>query len=277
MRRILLAGLVTGLFSCLGPMGMGQSSGDKKPLRNSLGVEFARVPAGSFRMGSPTGEKDRLDTETPHTVRLTKGFWMGAHEVTQEQYARVMANRPAHFQGDKLPVEKVSFGEALEFCQKLSALAEEKAAGRKYRLPTEAEWEYACRAGTSTPFSFGEALNGKQANHNGAQPYGTASAGPNLEKTTPVGSYAPNAWGLYDMHGNVWEWCADWYGPLEVDEAIDPSGADKGTGRVLRGGSWANAGKNCRAADRYGYDPTSRKNYLGFRVVLVLEKDQPLK
>lgn len=271
MRGLLLAGLITGVYSCLGQIAVAQPSGEKKPLQNSLGMEFARVPAGSFRMGSPAGEKDRLDTETLHTVRLTKGFWMGAHEVTQEQYARVMGKRPAHFQGDKLPVEKVSFEDALEFCQKLSALAEEKAAGRKYRLPTEAEWEYACRAGTSTPFSFGEALNGKQANHNGAQPYGTASAGPNLEKTTPVGIYAPNAWGLYDMHGNVWEWCADWYGPLGPDEVADPAGAVKGTGRVLRGGSWANAGKNCRAADRYGYDPASRKNYLGFRVVLDMQ------
>lgn len=242
--------------------------------KNSVGMEFAPVAPGSFQMGSPAGEKDRLETETPHTVRIGKGFWMGIHEVTQKQYAQVTGGDPAHFKGDNLPVEKVSFDDALDFCRKLSALPQERAAGRSYRLPTEAEWEYACRAGTNTPFHFGESVNGMQANHDGTKPYGTSQSGPNLGKTAPVGSYPANAWGLHDMHGNVWEWCADWYGPLAADAVTDPKGADKGAGRVLRGGSWANAGKNCRAADRYGYAPSSRTNYLGFRVVLEISQSE---
>ncbi len=242
--------------------------------KNAVGMEFAPVAPGSFQMGSPAGEKDRLETETPHTVRIGKGFWMGIHEVTQKQYAQVTGGDPVHFKGDNLPVEKVSFDDALDFCRKLSALPQERAAGRTYRLPTEAEWEYACRAGTNTPFHFGESVNGMQANHDGTKPYGSGQKGPNLGKTAPVGSYPANAWGLHDMHGNVWEWCADWYGPLAADAVTDPKGADKGAGRVLRGGSWANAGKNCRAADRYGYDPSSRTNYLGFRVVLEISQSE---
>ena len=242
--------------------------------KNSVGMEFAPVAPGSFQMGSPAVEKDRLETETPHTVRIGKGFWMGIHEVTQKQYAQVTGGDPAHFKGDNLPVEKVSYDDALDFCRKLSALPQERAAGRTYRLPSEAEWEYACRAGTTTPFHFGDATNGTNANHDGTKPYGTSQNGPNLGKTVPVGSYPANAWGLHDMHGNVWEWCADWYGPLAADAVTDPKGADKGAGRVLRGGSWANAGKNCRAADRYGYDPSSRTNYLGFRVVLEISQSE---
>ncbi len=254
---------------------VGQESPERQ--KNSVGMEFAKLSQGVFQMGSPQGEKDRLETETLHRVGISKKTWMGVHEVTQAQYARVTGESPSHFKGDNLPVEKVSYDDAVDFCRKLSALPQELAAGRSYRLPTEAEWEYACRAGTTTPFHFGDATNGTQANHDGTKTYGNIPSGPNLGKTAPVGSYPANAWGLYDMHGNVWEWCADWYGPLAVDETIDPQGAAQGTGRVLRGGSWANHGKNCRAADRYGYDPASRKNYLGFRVVLEQKKDQPLK
>ena len=269
--RGLMAALAGLLFTTAG---ICQKKAGVVRQKNAVGMEFAPVAPGSFQMGSPAGEKDRLETETPHTVRIGKGFWMGIHEVTQKQYAQVTGGDPAHFKGDNLPVEKVSYDDALDFCRKLSALPQERAAGRTNRLPTEAEWEYACRAGTTTPFHFGDATNGTNANHDGTKPYGTSQNGPNLGKTVPVGSYPANAWGLHDMHGNVWEWCADWYGPLAADAVTDPKGADKGAGRVLRGGSLANAGKNCRAADRYGYDPSSRTNYLGFRVVLEISQSE---
>ena len=242
--------------------------GGPKNLKNSIGMEFVPLPGGKFQMGSPGNEPDRIDTETSHTVTLTQAFRMAAHEVTQEQYEKVMGKNPSHFRGARLPVEQVNHADALQFCRSLSDLPAEKAAGRKYRLPSEAEWEYACRAGTATPFHFGAALNGTQANCNGEFPYGSDRKGPFLAKTSPVGSYPPNAWGLHDMHGNVWEWCADWYGPLQEAGSEDPPGGFQGVSRVLRGGSWSNHGKNCRAADRYGYDPVLRRNYLGFRVVL---------
>ena len=146
-------------------------------------------------------------------------------------------------------------------------MPEEKKAGRKYRLPTEAEWEYACRAGTMTPFNFGSQLNGRQANCDGTRPYGTDTKGPNLEKTSPVGTYPANAWGLYDMHGNVWEWCSDWYGEYPSGSVTDPSGPARGWQRVYRGGDWRVDAVNCRSADR-GCDPSIRSRLIGFRVVM---------
>ncbi len=196
---------------------------------------------------------------------------MGVHEVTQAQYAQVMGKNPSDFQGDNLPVETVSYKDALEFCQKLSDLPAEKAAGRKYRLPTEAEWEYCCRAGTSTPFHFGNELNGTQANCDGNNPYGTTKKGPYLEKTSPVGSYPANAWGLYDMHGNVWEWCQDWYGDYPKQSVTDPRGPEVGSGCVLRGGSWRDGAAFCRSAYRNWRDPSSRSDGFGgygFRLAL---------
>ena len=147
-------------------------------------------------------------------------------------------------------------------------MPEEKKAGRTYRLPTEVEWEYACRAGTTTPFHFGSQLNGRQANCDGTVPYGTDTEGPNLEKTTPVGNYPANAWGLYDMHGNVWEWCSDWYGEYPSASLTDPNGPANGSNRVFRGGSWYGVAVNCRSARRDGDDPSFRDGFLGFRVAL---------
>ena len=213
-------------------------------------IEFASIPAGKFLMGSPATEKERYQNENQHEVTLTQGFRMGVHEVTQAQYEQVMGENPSENKGATLPVETVSYDEALAFCKKLSDLPAEKAAGRKYRLPTEAEWEYCCRAGTSTPFHFGNELNGTQANCDGNNPYGTTKKGPYLEKTSPVGSYPANAWGLYDMHGNVWEWCQDWYGDYPKQSVTDPRGPEVGSYCVNRGGSWRDEAAYCRSAPR---------------------------
>lgn len=237
-------------------------------LKNSIGMEFASIPAGKFLMGSPATEKERYPDETQHEVTLTQGFRMGVHEVTQAQYEQVMGKNPSFSKGATLPVEQVSYDDALAFCKKLSDLPAEKAAGRKYRLPTEAEWEYCCRAGTSTPFHFGNELNGTQANCDGTTPYGTTQNGPFLRKTTPVGSYPPNAWGLYDMHGNVWEWCQDWYGDYPKQSVTDPRGPEVGSGCVLRGCGWGMVAADCRSASRGRNDPSYRGHWNGFRLAL---------
>jgi formylglycine-generating enzyme required for sulfatase activity len=214
---------------------------------------------------------------------------MGAHEVTQQQFAKVMTRlsqkRPSFFDEDRgggpdHPVENVPWIHAVQFCKSLSQLPEEKRAGRTYRLPTEAEWEYACRAGTTTAFHFGDTLTSRQANFDGAYPYGKAGKGPYLAKTARVGSYPPNAWGLYDMHGNVGEWCADWYDPnyYRSSPRDDPPGPAKGVVAtsypkefylVVRGGSWFDEGRGCRSAYRFRQAPgnPNRSRLVGFRVV----------
>ena len=189
-----------------------------KTVTNSIGMKLALIPAGTFIMGSPPSEPDRDNKEERHEVSITKPFYMGIHEVTQAEYVEVtrgvegFTNRSA-FKGEQNPVENVEWKTATAFCELLSARPEEMTAGRKYRLPTEAEWEYACRAGTKTAFHFGNALSSENANFNGNYPAGDAAKGPYLRKPTSIGSYKPNAFGLYDMHGNVAEWCADWYDP----------------------------------------------------------------
>jgi len=230
---------------------------------NSIGMKFALIQPGEFLMGSPANEADRDTDETQHRVRLTKPFFMGTTEVTQGQWRAVMGNAPSHFKGDDLPVENVSWDEAVEFCRKLSAKE-----GKRYRLPTEAEWEYACRAGTTTPFHTGDTISTDQANYNGNYTYGSGRKGAYRETTTRVGSFAANAWGLYDMHGNVWEWCADWKGDYPAGESIDPKGPNEATGRVLRGGSWYNRPQGCRSAYRYFFAPGYRYYGIGFRVSL---------
>ena len=237
-------------------------------LKNSIGMEFASIPAGKFLMGTPETEKERDPNETRHEVTLTQGFRLGVHEVTQGQYEQVMGKNPSYFKGAMLPVETVSYEDALEFCQKLSDLPAEKAVGRKYRLPTEAEWEYCSRAGTSTPFHFGHEMKGTQANCDGNFPYGTTEKGPYLKKTSPVGSYPANAWGLHDMHGNVWEWCQDWYGGYPEGPMNDPQGSEIGHYRVLRGGAWSNAAKDCRASKRNGATQDNHTSHCGFRLLL---------
>src|SRR5262249_6177143 len=199
-------------------------------IKNSVGMRFALIPPGTFWMGSPAKEKDRYGDEGPrHRVTMTKPFYMGVHLVTQTQYRLVMRRNPStykpqgrnssHVRGQKtelFPVDSPSWHDAVEFCSRLGSRGEEKKAGRTYRLPTEAEWEYACRGGhaSKAPFHFGYTASSLQANFDGTRPYGEAEQGPRLQRPCRVGSYPPNGFGMYDMHGNLWEWCADW---LDVD------------------------------------------------------------
>jgi formylglycine-generating enzyme required for sulfatase activity/serine/threonine protein kinase len=245
---------------------------------NSLGMKFARIPAGTFKMGAPQTEAGSLDAERPQqTVQITRPFLLGRHEVTQKQYARVMGANPSHFsakgQGaaavkdrntDDHPVENVTFLEAREFCKRLAALPAEVKAGRSYRLPTEVEWEYACRAGTRTVFAFGDSLSSKQANFNGKRPYGDAPQGFMWRSTRPLGSYDPNAWGLFDMHGNVAEWCETIYGPYPGGEQAVQQQRER---MVQRGGAAMFPATECRSAARSFREPDMRSQYVGFRVV----------
>ena len=240
-------------------------------LPGNVPLELVHIRAGSFTMGSPASEPERLSYETLHRVTLTKDYWIGRYEVTQWQWQVVMGSNPSNFKkGYCYPVEYVSWEDAMKFCQKVTD--QERTAGRltekyEYTLPTEAQWEYACRAGTTTPFSFGSTLNGDKANCDGNYPYGMGK-GEYLNNTTVVGSYMPNAWGLYDMHGNVWEWCRDWYGDYPTSDVSDPVGPLSGSRRVLRGGSWYDGAGGCRSANRNFSDPAYRFNFVGFRVAL---------
>ncbi len=245
-------------------------------------TNMVAIPAGTFAMGSPTNEPARWLEETQHMVTLTKSFCIGKYEVTQAEYLAVMGNNPSHFQGSNQPVEMVSWHDATNYCAQLTA--RERSAGRLpagygYRLPTEAEWEYACRAGTATPFHYGNELRSGMANFDGRfeNPPCEGSyffcwnpSGVLLARTTEVGSYAPNAWGLYDMHGNIWEWCQDWYVASNYPDGsvTDPQGADTGTYRALRGGCLAFGAHVCRSAARFGDKPAEPFQYYGFRVVL---------
>lgn len=246
--------------------------GQPVEVTNSIGMKLILIPPGEFMMGSPVSEANRSSDETPHRVRINKPYYLGVWEVTHGEYERVMGTKPSRFKTvsrqdtNRFPVEQVSWEDAVEFCRKLSALLPEQSSGRVYRLPTEAEWEYACRAGTTTPFHFGSELNGGEANCDGNHPYGTGTKGPYLARPTTVGSYGANSFGLCDMHGNVWEWCSDWYGDYAVTSVDDPQGPAVGSGRVVRGGSWHDSTGYCRAAARDRSTPGSRSDPLGFRV-----------
>jgi formylglycine-generating enzyme required for sulfatase activity len=246
---------------------------------NSLGMRMVLIPPGEFEMGSsqeevirlleearqqnaPTSYGERVPAEAPkHRVKITKPFYLGLCEVTQEQYVRLMGKNPSKFQGvPNRPVEQLDWSNAMEFCRKLSELPPEKSAGAVYRLPTDAEWEYACRAGTTTRYSFGDdaAMLDRYAwfsNNSGGS-------------TQAVGQLRANAFGLFDMHGNVWEWCADWYDPgyYANSPADDPSGPTSGANRLGRGGSWREYAERCRAAYRLNFMPDNRFHSLGFRV-----------
>jgi formylglycine-generating enzyme required for sulfatase activity len=259
-----------------------------KEIVNSIGMKLVLIPAGTFLMGSPRSEQGRSEEEHQHEVEITRALYMGIHPVTQEEYKKVMGSNPSHFQaaGDgkdkvkrldtsRFPVEKVSWEDAVRFCEKLSALAKEKQAGRRYRLPTEAEWEYAARAGTRTAFHCGNRLSSTQANFDGRYPYGGADKGPALGRPTTVGSYKPNAFGLFDMHGNVQQWCSDWFDRdyYRVSPKSDPRGPQRGKSRILRGGSWDSDARTCRAAARSWDDPRNQEDStIGFRVVCVAER-----
>jgi formylglycine-generating enzyme required for sulfatase activity len=281
-RRLLSAAALTGLAAAALPRGpAAPAPAERKQFTNSVGMRMVRIPAGKFLMGSPPGEAGRRDEEFQHEVEISRRFYLGAYEVTQQQYQKVMGVNPSHFSAtgpdrvrgldtSKFPVEGVSWSQAVEFCSKLSARPGEKGARRVYRLPTEAEWEYACRAGAKeyAPLHFGKSLSSAQANFDGNSPYGGAPRGPALNRPTAVGSYKPNAWGLYDMHGNVWEWCADWYSATYYrrSPAKDPRGPDSGGHRVARGGGWNIDGAWCRSAYRGWTNHNVGHHHIGFRV-----------
>ena len=241
---------------------------------------LAWINPGIFTMGSPSTEQDRKDDEEPQTqVTISSGFWMSKYETTQDEYEAVMGGNPSSYKGNaNLPVEMVSWDDATNYCAKLTV--REQTAGRlpagyEYRLPTEAEWEYACRAGTTAATAYGNSLSSTQANFNGNLPYGGANAGPYREATARVGTYATNAWGLYDMHGNVSEWCLDWYGAYPGGTVTDPQGPatpTSGMYRVLRGGSWNMNGGLCRSASRSCSTPKSTRRTDGFRPILALRQ-----
>lgn len=240
-------------------------------ITDSISMKLALIPAGEFLMGSPETEPGRSVNEFQHRVRITEPFYLGVYPVTQEEYEALMGENPSHFEGDeRLPVERVCWLDAVKFCNRLSERTDRSPyyrfvdefvrvrGGEGYRLPTEAEWEYACRAGTSAPWYCGNDENGvgdvawHDANSNG--------------RAHPVGEKGPNAWGLFDMHGNVWEWCEDWYGNYSDAEVTDPRGPSETTDRVFRGGSWGFQAEYCRSASRRRNLPEYRRNSLGFRV-----------
>jgi len=249
----------------------------EKLFTNNLGMTFAWISPGTFLMGSPKSEAARWvhsrhlsrdNIEAQHEVTLAKGFHMGVHLVTQEQWQAVMGNNPSYFEGEQnLPVEMVSWHDCQDFIKKLRDKDR-----IPYRLPTEAEWEYACRAGTTTPFYFGDTISTNQANYDGNHTYGNGKRGVNRQKTTPVGSFSANSWGLHDMHGNAWEWCQDWAGDYPKEYVVDPQGPDAGNVRGRRGGSWNSNPEFCRSAYRGGCDPGNRSMFSGFRLCFCLEE-----
>ena len=226
-------------------------------------IQWVSIPAGTFTMGSPSFEPDRESNEgSQHSVSLS-GFKMSKYEVTFAQYdafcdatGRQKPNDGGWGRGNR-PVINVDWNDATAFAQWMGG-----------RLPTEAEWEYACRAGTTSPFNTGSCLSSSEANYYGIYPYSTCAQGTFLGKPQPAGSYAPNAWGLYDMHGNVWEWCSDWYGGYSSGAQTNPEGPSSGSFRVQRGGGWNNHGRYCRSAYRSYYGPSGRFNNIGFRLVV---------
>ncbi len=282
-----------------------RKAGDKLflPLPGGLWMAFAWCPPGTFLMGSPASEEDHQDEELQHEVRLTKGFYAGVHPVTRGEFARFVAQtnykteaetrgggykwtgsewkldastnwrNPGYTQADDHPVTVVSWDDAVAFCKWMADESKQKV-----RLPTEAEWEYACRGGTTTPFYWGGELDGTQANCDGELPYGTSTEGPNLDETSPVGNYAnrfPHPWGLTDVHGNVWEWCSDWSdkGFYARSPKDDPECRDsEQKSRILRGGSWLYHASVCRAAYRNRRGPADCDSDDGFRVVFCLDE-----
>ncbi len=245
-------------------------------LGQGVTLEMVLVPEGTFTMGSPNSEPNRSSDEGPQHQVTVAEFWMGKYPITQAQWRAVAAMpqvkidldpNPSYFKGDNRPVERVSWNDAVEFCDRLS-----KKLGQPYTLPSEAQWEYACRAGTTTPFHFGETITPDLANYNGEYAFASGPKGVFRQETTEVGSFPPNSFGLYDMHGNVWEWCLDhWHGNYNgapADGSAWVTGGDSGL-RMLRGGSWFSNPRDCRCAYRDYYFPDNRGDGYGFRVVSV--------
>lgn len=260
----------------------GAKAGDEREI---AGIKFRWCPAGQFLMGSTRHEPERRPGEDQVSVTLTKGFWTATFEATQGDWKRVMGTLPGELTaelpaGDDYPVGNVNFAEAEAFCQKLTELAHQTKAlpaDWEFRLPTEAQWEYACRAGTTTATAFGNSLSSKQANFKG-KPYNGGEPGPSLGRAAKVGSYPANAWGIHDMHGNIYEWCRDWYqaklpGGTDPDmyeaKATAAPSQNGALSRSRRGGCWADEGWPCRSAFRLRFEPERRYDHIGYRVVAV--------
>ncbi|PWC96020.1 hypothetical protein TSO5_08890 [Azospirillum sp. TSO5] len=226
------------------------------------------IPPGRFLMGSREDEPERYDDEGPqHLVTLSRGYWLFDTACTQALWRAVMGKNPSHFKGnDRHPVDNVSWHDVQGFLRRLNA----RVPGLDLCLPTEAQWEHACRAGTTTPFSFGSAITHEQVNCNGNHPYADGPKGPFRQSTVPVGSLPPNPWGLYEMHGNLWEWCADGQRNYTAEPATDPRGPESVVAeRVRRGGSWDGGARNARAARRSGGHPDAHYSGIGFRCARV--------
>lgn len=285
-------------LSVLLQVGNPARSQDSREIANCIGLRMVRIPSGAFTMGSPDIEERRREDEVLHEVTLSKDYYLGAFEVTQSQYRTVMGANPSVFQGDRVhgidtsmhPVENVRWSEAIDFCIRLSDLPEEKKAGRVYRLPTEAEWEYACRAGSRSAYCFGNDPRelgdygwfGKNSGtldgfaHPWIDPF-ALRPGPFIKsllnagwRTHSAGSKQPNAWRLYDMHGNVKEWCSDWYVGYSTLPCTDPTGPSEGSLRVLRGGSFLSPYGFTRSAIRDSEESSKRNFLCGFRVAMEL-------
>ncbi|MDJ0569631.1 MAG: formylglycine-generating enzyme family protein [Pleurocapsa sp. MO_192.B19] len=238
-------------------------------LSDDIKLEMVLIPEGEFMMGAPETELELRNSERPQHKVNVPTFFMGRYPITQEQWQAIMGNNPSEFKGDKRPVENISWEDAQEFCARLT-----QHTNRKYRLPTEAEWEYACRAGTKTPFHFGETITTELANYDGKYVYGAGVEGEYRGETTEVGEFPPNAFGLYDMHGNVWEWCEDnWHENYE-DAPNDGSAWLSGDNsiKVVHGGSWISGPGSCRSAFRDDLTRVDRDDTFGFRVVCVAPK-----
>jgi formylglycine-generating enzyme required for sulfatase activity len=232
-------------------------------------LEMVEIPSGTFYMGSPENETGRTNSEGPRHQVTVKSFFIAKYPLTQAQYQSIMGYNPSHFKGDNRPVEKVSWDDAVKFCQRLS-----QNTGKNYKLPSEAQWEYACRAGTMTPFYFGQSITPNLVNYDGNYSYAAAQKGEYRQQTIDVGTFPPNAFGLYDMHGNVWEWCEDdWKdnyinAPTNGKALINPVGESK----VIRGGAWLYFAGCCRCSMRNQDLHNARHHYYGFRVLLSQEK-----
>ena len=242
----------------------------EKTMTNPIGMEFVLIPGGTFKMGSPKDEPNRRKKEMEHQVTIRQAFYMQTTEVTVKQWRAVMGKRFFFKKKgtDHMPVVKVSWQDCIDFIEKLNALNE-----GVYRLPTEAEWEYACRAGTTLAYAWGKTIDCKDAMYGNntlkmdvCENY-VKSKGLPTDQPAPVRSYKPNVWGLYDMGGNVWEWCRDWYGPYGKEAVVDPRGPGSGIDRVRRGGSWYGPGSRCRCANRNLSNPANRYQTTGFRLV----------
>jgi formylglycine-generating enzyme required for sulfatase activity len=260
----------------------GMLAGDEREVE---AVGLCWCPAGRFVMGSPASEPERRPGEDQVEVILTRGFWMAKYEVTQGQWRRLIPELPGPLTaelpaGDELPVGNVNLAEAESYCREITEASRRSGvlpSNWEFRLPTEAQWEYACRAGTTTATSFGDRLSSRQANFKG-RPYNGAAQGPSLGRASKVGNYPANAWGLHDMHGNSFEWCRDWYhaklpGGIDPDLYFAKDSATRsehgGISRVRRGGCWADDGWACRSAFRLRFEPERRYDHIGFRVVAV--------